>query len=251
MRIALFSLLAAGLLPAQSLKIYSEFQRVDPFGNVVAVDRVERPREILSPAVARNAWASFHLAVTVPENTPSFLYIQQNPEWFQVTVYKEQFEKTSRGWIPDRLEKVTPPCMVMVPETPPIPKQTTVPFWLDIRVPENTEVGRMRLQAVLKSGDLWLVYPMEVRVTQAVVPKLGPVAGALPPVTARADASVAPGRPGGRPLLSIRQLIRRNATQDRALAKALKVEPPPAPKELGAEGYLKVRDFLLRYRGRE
>src|SRR2546428_82444 len=90
-RIALCSLLACGLLPAQELKVWSEFQRIDPFGEVVAVDRVEHPREILSPAVARNAFVSFHVAVTVPENTPSFLYLQQNPEWLKITMYKEEF----------------------------------------------------------------------------------------------------------------------------------------------------------------
>jgi hypothetical protein len=240
-------LLAVSALPAQELKIWSEFQRIDPFGKVVAVDRVDNPREILSPAAARNAWTSFHVALTIAENTPSFLYIQQNPELFRVTVYKEHFTKTADGWIPDRLTEVKAPCTVLLPDSSdPIPQQNTVAYWLDIWVPGNTPVGRMRMQAVLKSGERWLVYPMEVRVTSAIVPKIGAVSGRVAPVTARADAFVRSGGAERADVASIRHMIRRNAAQDEALAHAVEVLPPKPPKELGAEGYLKVRDFLLR-----
>jgi hypothetical protein len=241
------SVLLSGAMPAQEIKIWSEFQRIDPFGKVVAVDRVDNPREILSPAVARNAWASFHLALSIAENTPSFLYIQQNPESFQIRVYKEQFTRTADGWMPDRLSEVKLPCTVLLPDIPdPIPRQNTVVYWLDVWVPAKTAVGRVRMEAILKSGDRWLVYPMEVRVTPAMVPKIGPVSARLAPVTSRADAFL---KSRGRELAdpaSIRRLIRRNAAQDEALAGALEVTLPGPPKELGAEGYLKVRDFLLR-----
>ena len=250
MRIALCSLLACGLLPAQELKVWSEFQRIDPFGEVVAVDRVEHPREILSPAVARNAFVSFHVAVTVPENTPSFLYLQQNPEWLKITVYKEEFHQTPGGWIPDALTQVSAPCTIILPEPNPIPGQTTVVYWMDVWVPEQTPLGRMRLQAVLKSGELWIVYPMEMRVVDAVTPKIGRVAGELPPITARADAATKPVQTPGLPHVCVRQMIRRNAIQDRALASALKLQLPAPPPELGAEGYLKVRDSLFKSRPR-
>ena len=71
--------LAATAAWAQSLEIYSEFQRVDPFGNIVPMDRALRPREILSPAVARNAFASFHIVVSVPPKESYFLYVLPNP----------------------------------------------------------------------------------------------------------------------------------------------------------------------------
>ena len=51
---------------AQTVEIYSEFQRPDPFGGIVEPDRAWKPREILSPAVSRNGFASFHIAVSVP-----------------------------------------------------------------------------------------------------------------------------------------------------------------------------------------
>src|ERR1041385_4727377 len=72
-------LLAAAFLRAQSVEVYSEFQRPDPLGAIVAADRAESPREILSPAVARNGFASFHIAVSVPLQTNYFLYVVTNP----------------------------------------------------------------------------------------------------------------------------------------------------------------------------
>src|ERR1051325_7142132 len=68
-------LAGAALLHGQSLAVYSEFQRPDPFGQIVAVDRGAQPREILSPAAPRNGFVSFHIAVTAPPNTNYFLYI--------------------------------------------------------------------------------------------------------------------------------------------------------------------------------
>ena len=71
----LFAVLTGPVL-AQSLRVVSEFQRFDPFGNVVPVDHTGEPREILSPALARNAFASFHVIVTIPERDPFFASAQ-------------------------------------------------------------------------------------------------------------------------------------------------------------------------------
>ena len=49
---------------AQDIRIYSEFERFDPFGNPVAADRDMAPREILSPAMARNGHLSLHVVIT-------------------------------------------------------------------------------------------------------------------------------------------------------------------------------------------
>src|ERR1017187_5385935 len=55
---------AAAIAAAQTVTVYSEFTRVDPFGQVVRADRgANEPREILSPAIARNALSSFHVVV--------------------------------------------------------------------------------------------------------------------------------------------------------------------------------------------
>src|SRR5262249_19535728 len=75
----LAALACAGLSRAQSLAVYSELQRPDPFGQIVAADRGASPREILSPAAPRNGFVSFHIAVTAPTNTNYFLYIVTSP----------------------------------------------------------------------------------------------------------------------------------------------------------------------------
>ena len=263
MRLALALLAAAAALAAQELKVYSEFQRIDPFGKVVAPDATGTPREILSPVVARNSWASFHIACTVAPGVPSFLYIQQNPELFEVTLYQEVFVKSPRGWIPDGLEKVALPHTIILPDAVhPVPNQGTAVFWLDIRVPARTPPGRMRFQAVLKSGDRWLIYPMEVRVAEKSVTGQHGSRGPLPEVRARSDAALLgairkracgiPEHGSGGAALTVRRLIHRNAVQDLSLApKALAPLLPAgicktAPEQ--AEWWLPVRRAIYQKR---
>jgi hypothetical protein len=64
-------------------------------------DRGGQPREILSPAVARNAWASFHVVISAPPQTTYLLYVVTNPlNACRVALYKEHFEKTRRDGCP-------------------------------------------------------------------------------------------------------------------------------------------------------
>jgi hypothetical protein len=263
------------------LKIYSEFQRVDPFGRIVVADRAVRPREILSPAVARNTYASFHIAVTVPQGTPFRLFLGQNPDGvFKLALYRERFHRAGKNWIPDELVRVVEPydSRAQAPEEP-IPGQTTTVFWLDVWTPANAPVRRVRLEAQLNVGDHWVTAPMEVRIRPARVPDHSPPRMALPPAEAPADRAAlavllpylcgtAP-RAGTGPV-SVRSMIRRNAAQDVALASTLEqklgreairqrileiagataaetwCQHPRTPVELGAEWYLRVRDYLLR-----
>lgn len=243
-------------LRAQSLRVYSEFQRIDPFGNIVKADRGGAPREVLSPMAARDAWISFNVALTVPANSPCRLLVQQNPEALRVEVYRELYVKTGSGWIPDALEKVDLPYEFSLPGT--IPGQTTVSFWLDVWVPAKTPPGRIRLEVLAYTGGRWLTYPMEVRVSAAAAPKLNKVNGALPPVTARADAALRACLCGSvkefpAPALSIRRQIRRNAAQDLALAGGRLPEAVVQAcrtrnfeKQYGAEWFLKIRDSLRK-----
>src|SRR5271165_1941302 len=90
-----FAAWAAMLARGQSVDIYPEFRRGDPFGGVVPADRVIEPREILSPALARNAYASFHIAISVPPKESYLLYVATNPlTACRVALYKEHFVKT-------------------------------------------------------------------------------------------------------------------------------------------------------------
>ena len=64
------------------------------------MDRARNPREILSPAVARNAYFSLQIAVTAPPNTNYFLYVLTNPgDLFGVKLYQEQFVQRNDQWM--------------------------------------------------------------------------------------------------------------------------------------------------------
>ena len=58
--------LTAGALCAQTVQVYSELAQLNDAGEVVAP---ANPREILSPAAARNAFSSFQIAIQVPKGT--------------------------------------------------------------------------------------------------------------------------------------------------------------------------------------
>ncbi len=263
------------------LRVYSEFQRPDPFGHIVSVDRARRPREILSPAVARNGYASFHVAVTVPEGTPYWLFAAQNPEdTLRLTLYRERFVRRGEEWIPDQLVRVeTPFDSRTIPSEERIRGQTTTAFWLDAWVPAQAPVGRIRLEVQLNVGDHWVIAPMEVRIRPARIPGHAESEARLPLVEASADRSAlqplraylcGAAESGATEAMTVRSLVRRNAWQDVALARALEAtlgaeavrqgilgaigasdlgawcRAPGGPPELGAEWYLRVRDFLLR-----
>ncbi len=279
--IGYLAIFAASSLCAQTLRLYSEFQRVDPYGDILPTDRAAQPREILSPAVARNAFASFQVVVTAPAKTNYFLYVVTNPaDQFRLALYKEQFVRTGIGWIPDTLEPVRLPCFGTMPDAEvDIPGQTTRTYLLDVWVPPETLVRRVRLEVLLKTAG-WIVAPMEVRVAAARVPEVPDIAGAIPGITRRSDAAAwgplshylfdSPERVDAH-ALTLRDIIRRNARQDMALAQSIEAARYPRAASLdvmltagreivaswsadptfadpqGAEWYLRVRDLLLRY----
>jgi hypothetical protein len=208
---------------AQELKVYSEFRRIDPYGNIVTPDRGGRVREILSPPAARNSFASFRIAVTPRANTPTWLYIQQNPTVFKVSIYRELYVKAGKEWIPDGLQSVKTPCYLMLPEPPPgIPNQTTQSYWVDLWTPATARVDRVRVEALIKSGEDWIVYPMEVRVAPAVLPPApggaAPVLNIAQPLAANAVAVLAkcPVNRAPRSGATVRHHVLRNARQLKA-----------------------------------
>jgi len=272
LRLPVLLLAMAGALAGQSVDIYSEFSRVDPFGEIVPADRGVGPREILSPAVARNAWASFHVVITAPPATTYLLYVVTNPlNACRVALYKEHFEKTAAGWAPDRLTELTRlPDFGAIPDPADgVDGQTTRAYLLDLWIPPDADVARFRLEVQLKVGT-WVVRPMEVRVIAPRVPDLRVATEAvlLPPVSSGADAvalgvlSDYQGRTYPSPD-TVRAIIRRNAVQDMALASRMDaaVAGPEAlrrrwealkwsggssasPHPTGAERYLRLRDWL-------
>jgi hypothetical protein len=143
-----------------------------------------------------------------------------------------------------------------------IPGQNTRVYLLDVWVPPDASPGRFRLEAQLKVG-YWIVRPMEVRVISARVPDRSAGrepgrAATLPRVEESADAAATavlndyisgafnptPAKP-----LTVRDIIRRNAIQDMALAgspQALEQlrQGLSSRKTLGAEWYLRIRDLV-------
>jgi len=291
-RLALLSCVGA-VAHAQEIRIYSEFERFDPFGNPVAADRDMVPREILSPAMPRNGHLSVHVVVTAPAGTNYFLYSGTNPpNILQVRIYREYFTRCGDGYCPDWLAEQRSPSFGAMPESvhdssdPAMNRQTTRCYLFDILAPADIEPRRVRVEALLKVGT-WYVAPMEVRIVAPTVPdsterstgdKIASatrifaedVAPLDAPSSATAEVQLLrylAGLPPEWPsqLLRVRDIIQRNAAEDMLLARALDhsagfgfpemnlmswwplAYPHFGADQLGAEWYLKVRDFLYRF----
>lgn len=111
-------------------------------------------REVLSPAVPRNGWSSFHVTVEAPSGTPFTLHIAQNPDNFaRAELYREGRR-------------------VMLPIDGEIPGgASAVTFWLDVFIHSDAEIRRFKLEPQLYVASAgWIVYPMEFRVVDSRVP---------------------------------------------------------------------------------
>jgi len=253
---------------AQEINIYSEFERFDPFGRVVAQDRDLRPREVLSPAAPRNGHLTVHVVVSAPTGTNYFLYAGASPQdVLSVKIYREHFVRCGEGYCPDLLTEQPSPSFGAMPESArEIPDQTTRCYLFDIWVPPDVPPRRVRIEALLKVG-IWMVAPMEVRVIEPRVPDTSqlPVAEDIAPLDAPSSATaqrqllryingLPPEMP--RTMVRLRDLIQRNAAEDMLVANSLGIRGPELNMmawnpfvfpELGAEWYLRARDFIYRY----
>lgn len=272
--VLLAGLLATGCYAQTStLRVFSEFTRIDPFGQIVPPDRgTAEPREFLSPGAPRNAFSSIRIVVTLDGPATFTLDIGQNPEnAVKPTLYKERFEKHGDTWIPDGLEPVKIPYEGVFPGND-IPGQKSVTFWLDMWVEPNAPVDRVKVEPQLwvSTASDWFTYPMEVRILEAVLPTVTATGAALPTVTQRSDAAAMGalrarfcGVPekAGPAAVNSRALIRRNVLQhlgakDPAwtakLAKASGAATAQqwcsatASPSAGPEWYLKLRDSVLQ-----
>jgi hypothetical protein len=220
---------------SQPLRVYSEFAQIDAAGKVTAP---AEPREILSPAIARNAFSSFQIVVDVPNGTPYQLYVAQNPEnAVQVTLYRENG---------DKLERVEQP----------VSGNGTQIFWMDLWTARDAPVARIKVEPQLHVNNDWVIYPMEARVVSLIVPDVR-ASGSMSPAGAMRLylCQKAPPTDWGAPGNGIANLRFRNAAQDLAVASvspkeeiqkilgACDATPSPDP-----EWYLRIRDYLLRLR---
>ena len=258
---------------AQSVSVYSELTRIDPFGQPVRADRgAQTPREILSPAIARNATSSFHMLVEGRPNQPYTFQVLQNPEnAIRITAYRERYTKVGDKWVPDALEPVSMPFDGRLGDAS-IPNQTAQAFWVDLFAGRNAPVRRIRIEAQVYIGEGWIVYPMEVRVKSATggvtpLPHLTGAAEVSLPASASTMAAWArlvcgpsDEKNTPEPPLTIRNFIARNAAQDVRFAGGV---PPVQLLRMagvadraafcrrrsrvvsGGEGYLLIRDTLI------
>ena len=216
------------LCAGQSINIYSEFARIDFSGKVIAP---EMPREILSPAVVRNGFTSFQVAIEAPAETKWQLFLGQNPEnLFKVTIYKESGE-------------------VLEPVTLPYQAQGPALFWMDVWTEGSTPMQRVKIEPELYINKDWVTYPIEARVMEARVPDASQSAMKLVCLLQLSESNSP---------VAARQL--RNAFQDGALAaqapkdeiaKLLGFCDTPAPsaqQRFWTESYLRIRDYLFRLR---
>jgi hypothetical protein len=231
--------LAGGLVFGQSVQVYSEFAQLNDAGDVVAP---ENPREILSPAVARNAFSSFQLAIQVPRGVKFLIYIGQNPDnAARVTLYRRDGGK-------------------LVPVVVPYEGVSSEVLWMDLWVDANAPVRRVKIEPQVEVGGEWLTYPMEVRVAEASPVLEAPAGQALAEPWDLMRAFLCGGEArslsGATPLGA--EFRFRNARQDVALARAsstgLRDELKKAMGGCSAsapadpEFYLHLRDLLLRPR---
>lgn len=227
---------------AQTVQVYSEFARLSETGDPVGQ---WEPREILSPAIVRNAFTSFQIAVQVPPTqankaTMFHLYMGQNPEGaLKVTVYRRAGDKLEPVGLPYGAE-------------------SSQVFWMDVWVDGNAPMRRVKLEPqVYVNGD-WITYPMEMRVSEVAVPDVPPGSA---PATLRgylcnsASGNSASARTS--PTSDVASRRERNERQDVMLAARsplLREElkkamggcsaPPPSTTTADPESYLRLRDLL-------
>lgn len=261
---------------AQEIRIFSEFQRFGPHGEIVAPDRGVPSREILSPAIPRNGHLSVHVVVTAPRGTNYFLYVASNPpDLVDLHLYREYFTRCGAGSCPDWIVPVASPSFGAIPESlSAMPDQTTRCYLLDIHAHSDTPPRRVRVEALLKVGT-WQVAPMEVRIMAPTVPPVpvqierrDDLAPLEQPAGATALRQLLRGMGGFAPampehLLRVREISQRNAAEDVLLAAELARQSgrtiqtlpelnllswtPAVWPGIGAEWYLRVRDFLNNF----
>jgi hypothetical protein len=253
------------------LRVYSSFTRIDPFGNVVAPDRGQDPREILSPALARGATSGFHLVVSGAPGAEFTLYVGQNPGTAAgITLYRERYLQTRAGWIPDAIEPVSLPYRGRIGADG-IPNQTAQSFWMDLSIAREAAVERVKIEPQASFGGRWVIYPMEARIVFTTAPALD-YSPSVSPASPESPADFTARRVLRRKLcgnaekvsprspLNIRDLIARDAAQDLAMASVVPAETlwgftgardrsswcrAEQPHPDGPEWYLRIRDRVV------
>ncbi len=175
--------LFAGKASAADLVAYSEYLRPDPFGQIVVSDRSSANSQgegaktkVIELRAARNGYASFHLAVHMPNGGAySLLLDLRDPSRrVQIDLFKTwfHFSISDKKYYPDALIPVLIPYQSELPDPEnQIKGQTDQVFWVDIWVPKEAKPGLYQGNAVLRAGRAESVLKIQLKVLQAIIPE--------------------------------------------------------------------------------
>src|SRR2546428_4546030 len=172
--------LFAGKASAADLVAYSEYLRPDPFGQIVASDRSggnshgeDAKTKVVQLRAARNGYASFHLAVHMPNGGAySLLLDLRDPSRrLQVDLFKTwfHFSVSNKKYYPDALIPIPNPYQSQLPDPENrIKGQTDQVFWVDIWIPKEAKPGLNQGNAVLRADREQSVLKIQLKVLQAI-----------------------------------------------------------------------------------
>jgi hypothetical protein len=240
MKWALILGMLAAAASAQTVQVYSEFARLSESGAVISP---AEPREILSPSVPRNAFSTFQIAIEAPPGTKYSVFLGQNPlDAVKAKLYRRNG---------DKLEPVGLPYEGVSSQV----------FWLDVWVDSAAPVRRVKVEPQVFIDDDWVSYPMEVRVSDIVMPNRPASSAGIASPFEMATAFLCGGeaRPIGSRVVIGAELQFRNAQQDLALlAQSSPAQREEARKAVGGCGaqvssatradpelYLRLRDLFF------
>jgi hypothetical protein len=151
--------------------------RTDPFGAVVAADRVAgvSPAKQLTLAAARGGYASCRVVVSSPAPAG---YTLSAAGGLEAELYREWFHflPKSKLYYPDALIPVSSPHKAQLPEPDNrIAGQTAQTYWLDIWIPGTAKPGTQTVAVTLEGGGVRSSVEVRVEVLDAVVPARDPI----------------------------------------------------------------------------
>jgi hypothetical protein len=164
------------------LSALPEHTRPDPFGAIVAADKVAgaAPWREIHLETARGGYVSCHLVAKLPGGD---YQVQIAPfpaaSGIQIEMYREWFHyvPSAQGYFPDALIPARTPYRSRMPEPDNrIAKQVVQAFWLDFWTPAATPPGTYETSATLRAEGKTISLPIKLQVLGAVIPSEDAVA---------------------------------------------------------------------------
>ena len=174
-----FAVILTAAMPVFGADLFSlpEHLRPDPFGGIVAADRLTgaAPARRIELDGTRAAYASFQLVASVPEGGEYRLELTGFPaeSGLQIELYREWFHflPATKQYYPDALIPVKPPYAARIPDADNrVAGQTAQGFWVDIWIPANARPGSYEATATLKASGRSVSLPVTLKVIPATVP---------------------------------------------------------------------------------